>query len=98
MGIKMNNQEKNRRIAELLGLSEYCYHPEYNIDDRHLMPLVYKHKISLIAPEGEQTTWEAFVGTILTVNNNPQTALVDCLIAALEYNEKTNDKRLSTNL
>jgi hypothetical protein len=85
----MNNQEKNMRLAKLLGLSEYCYHPEYHLDDRHLMPLVYKHKVNLIAPEGEQTTWDACVGSILTTSDKPQTALLDCLIEALEAKKES---------
>ena len=87
----MTNTEINKRIAELLGLSVYSYSPDYHKDARHLMPLVYKHKINLIAPEGEQTYWDACVSRILETHQNPQIALCLCLIKVLEA-EKEGDE------
>ena len=60
--------------------------PEYNplTDDALCFRLMIKYKLSLIAPEGEQTNWDCIISDILTCEESPNKAI--CL-AIIELNK-----------
>ena len=63
-----------------------CY-GNYNplTDNALCFQLMIKYKLSLIAPEGEQTNWDCIIIDILTCDENPNKAI--CL-AIIELKKK----------
>jgi hypothetical protein len=58
----------------------YCYNP---LTDKALcFDLMVKHKLSLIAPEGEQEDWDCVIRDVLTVHKSPNRAICLAIIEA----------------
>ena len=49
-------------------------------DDALCFQLMIKYKLSLIAPEGEQTNWDCVISDILTCDENPNKAICLAII------------------
>jgi hypothetical protein len=97
----MTNQEKNIRIAQLLCYDFYeaCDHLKIVADSHYtfnpcedwsqLMPLCIEHDISMVKYTGIDNYIIQNLSSAKTYcHSNPQTALVDCLIAVLEAKAK----------
>ena len=56
------------------------YNPLTN--DALCFKLMVKYKLSLIAPEGEQTNWDCVISHVLTCDENPNKAICLAIIEA----------------
>ena len=80
----MNNAERNLTLAKLINpMLDGTLVPDYCNSWNDLMPLVVKYRISLF--DAGLDTWQAYWNDFTKeTQDNPQIALVDCLIRVLE--------------
>tara|TARA_R110000796_G_scaffold160098_1_gene276870 strand:+ start:449 stop:745 length:297 start_codon:yes stop_codon:yes gene_type:complete len=94
----LNDLDICKRIARIEGIQSqieqadtthaYIYsedlNSEYNplTDDALCFKLMVKYKLSLIAPEGEQTNWDCVISDILTWDKNPNKVICLAIIEA----------------
>ena len=92
----MNDLDIEYRIAKIDGVQcqieqadtthAYLYSEDLNseyhplTDDALCFQLMIKYKLSLIAPEGEQTNWDCVISDILTCDENPNKAICLAII------------------
>ena len=97
----MDDLDICRRIAKIEGIQSqieqadtthaYIYSEDLNseydplTDDGLCFRLMIKYKLSLIAPECEQTNWDCVISAILTCDENPNKAI--CLAIIDLYKE-----------